>query len=94
NNCAAGLYWEIWWAYIVSRLVGESHKDSLIIGFSMNTRALMELIVLNVGYDLGLLPKNIFTMLVIMAVVSTFMVTPILKALLKNTKGSSQNLQL
>lgn len=54
----------------------------------------MELIVLNVGYDLGLLPKNIFTMLVIMAVVSTFMVTPILKALLKNTKGSSQNLQL
>ena len=69
--------------YLTSRLVGINHKDSLVIGFSMNTRALMELVVLNVGYDLGLLPPQIFTMLVIMAVSSTFMITPILKILLK-----------
>lgn len=72
--------------YLASRFIGETNKNSLIIGFSMNTRALMELIVLNVGFDLGLLPQKIFTMLVIMAVVSTFMITPILKLLLKEKK--------
>ncbi|QXD00104.1 cation:proton antiporter [Klebsiella sp. PL-2018] len=80
--------------YLASRFVGETHKNSLIIGFSTNTRALMELIVLNVGYDLGLLPQKIFTMLVIMAVVSTFMITPILKALLRNKEDSPQAVQL
>ncbi len=45
----------------------------------MNTRALMELIVINVGYDLGVLPKNVFTMLVIMAVVSTVVTAPLLR---------------
>lgn len=79
--------------YLVSRFVGETHKNSLIIGFSMNTRALMELIVLNVGYDLGLLPQKIFTMLVIMAVASTFMITPILKVLLRNKDNSPQAAQ-
>lgn len=69
--------------YLASRLTGEKHNDALIVGFSMNTRALMELIVLNVGYDLGILPQKIFTMLVVMAVSSTFIITPILKYLLK-----------
>ncbi|MFK8258374.1 cation:proton antiporter [Erwinia sp. AnSW2-5] len=80
--------------YLASRFVGETHRNSLIIGFSMNTRALMELIVLNVGYDLGLLPQKIFTMLVIMAVISTFMITPILKVLLRNKDDKSQVVQL
>jgi len=48
----------------------------------MNTRALMELIVLNVGYDLGALPQKVFTMLVIMAVVTTLMTGPLLQILL------------
>jgi Sodium/hydrogen exchanger family. len=48
----------------------------------MNTRALMELIVLNIGYDMGLLPQNVFTMLVIMAVVTTVMSGPLLRLLL------------
>jgi Kef-type K+ transport system membrane component KefB len=50
-----------------------------MIGFMMNTRALMELIVLNVGLDLGVITPKLFTMLVIMAIVSTIITTPALR---------------
>jgi Kef-type K+ transport system membrane component KefB len=63
---------------IAAKFVGQSWKDSLIIGALMNTRGLMELIVLNIGFDLGILPPAIFTMLVIMALVTTFMTGPAL----------------
>jgi len=61
-----------------ARILGESWRDSLSIGVLMNTRGLMELIVLNIGYDMGILPPPIFVMLVIMALVTTFMTTPAL----------------
>lgn len=61
-----------------ARILGETWKDSLSIGILMNTRGLMELIVLNIGYEMGILPPPIFVMLVIMALVTTFMTTPIL----------------
>jgi Kef-type K+ transport system membrane component KefB len=51
-------------------------KDSLTIGALMNTRGLMELIVLNIGYDLGVLSPEIFAMMVIMALFTTFMTGP------------------
>jgi Kef-type K+ transport system membrane component KefB len=70
-------------AYLAARLVGEAHRSALTIGVCMNTRALMELIVLNIGKDLGLLPTDIFSMLVIMALVSTFMATPLIRWLMK-----------
>lgn len=63
---------------ISARLVGESWKDSLTIGTLMNTRGLMELVALNIGYELGVLPPPIFVILVLMALVTTFMTTPIL----------------
>ena len=44
----------------------------------MNTRGLMELIALNIGYDLGVLSPGIFTMLVLMALITTFMTGPLL----------------
>ncbi len=69
-------------AYIACRLLGESRRESLAVGVCMNTRALMELIVLNIGYDLGVLPKQMFSMLVIMAIVSTFMATPLIRWLM------------
>jgi Kef-type K+ transport system membrane component KefB len=50
-----------------------------MIGYMMNTRALMELIVINVGLDLGVISPTVFTMLVIMAIVSTVITTPALK---------------
>ena len=59
-----------------ARMLGESWRDSLSIGILMNTRGLMELIVLNIGYEMGILPPTIFVMLVIMALVTTFMTTP------------------
>lgn len=63
---------------IAAKFVGQSWKDSLTIGALMNTRGLMELIVLNIGYDLGILTPEIFAMMVIMALVTTFMTGPLL----------------
>jgi len=63
---------------LAARFVGQSWKDSLIIGALMNTRGLMELVVLNIGYDLGVLSDEIFAMMVIMALFTTFMTGPIL----------------
>lgn len=63
---------------LAARFVGQSWKDSLTIGALMNTRGLMELVVLNIGYDLGVLTSEIFTMMVIMALVTTFMTGPAL----------------
>lgn len=61
---------------IAARVVGQSWKESLSIGALMNTRGLMELIVLNIGYDLGILSPEIFAMLVLMALVTTFLTGP------------------
>lgn len=63
---------------IAAKFVGQSWKDSLTIGALMNTRGLMELVVLNIGYDLGVLTPEIFAMMVIMALVTTFMTGPAL----------------
>ena len=68
--------------YLASRLAGFPHREATILGSLMNTRALMELIVLNIGFDLGFIPQNVFTMLVIMAVVTTVMTGPLLRVLL------------
>ncbi len=60
------------------RFMGESWKDSLSLGVLMNTRGLVELIVLNIGLDLGALSPTLFAMLVIMALVTTMMASPLL----------------
>jgi len=61
-----------------ARLTGMNWSDSLQLGALMNTRGLMELIVLNMGYDLGILSPRIFTMLVIMALATTMLTGPLL----------------
>ena len=63
---------------LAARFVGQNWKDSLTIGALMNTRGLMELVVLNIGYDLKVLSPEIFTMMVIMALFTTFMTGPTL----------------
>ena len=60
------------------RLTGASLRDALSLGILMNTRGLVELIVLNIGLDLGILSPTLFTMLVIMALVTTMMASPLL----------------
>ena len=57
---------------------GMNWPDSLSLGILMNTRGLVELIVLNIGYDLGILSPRIFSMMVIMAIATTFMTGPLL----------------
>jgi Kef-type K+ transport system membrane component KefB len=66
-------------AYVAARRSGFDHAESAMIGFMMNTRALMELIVINVGFDLGVISQKMFTMLVIMAIFSTVVTTPALR---------------
>jgi Kef-type K+ transport system membrane component KefB len=63
---------------LAAKYVGQTWKDSLTIGALMNTRGLMELVILNIGYDLGVLTPEIFAMMVIMALVTTFMTGPAL----------------
>ncbi|MFB5651001.1 cation:proton antiporter [Leptospira wolffii] len=76
---------------IAARLVGQNWKDSLSIGALMNTRGLMELVVLNIGYDLGILSREIFAMMVLMALVTTFMTGPSLDLLnLKFFSGAKE----
>ncbi|HRD51918.1 MAG TPA: cation:proton antiporter, partial [Flavobacteriales bacterium] len=65
-------------AGIAARITGHDWKESLSIGALMNTRGLMELVVLNIGYDLGVINAELFAILVIMALVSTFMTGPVL----------------
>lgn len=63
---------------LAARWAGIGWRDSAAIGLLMNTRGLMELIVLNIGYDMGILSARIFTMMVLMALVTTFMAGPLL----------------
>lgn len=76
---------------IAAKFVGQSWRDSLTIGALMNTRGLMELVVLNIGLDLKVLSPEVFTMMVIMALVTTFMTGPTLNLInyIFNTKDEN-----
>ena len=63
---------------LAAKFVGQTWSDSFTIGALMNTRGLMELIVLNIGLELKVLTPEVFTMMVIMALVTTFMTGPAL----------------
>src|SRR5260370_24208052 len=73
------------------RWMGESWRESLILGILMNTRGLVELIVLNIGLDLGVLSPALFAMLVIMAVVTTMMASPLLPLLCYRQKSQPEH---
>jgi Kef-type K+ transport system membrane component KefB len=82
--CAvAGMYGGCSWA---ARWNGVSRREASIIGVMMNARGLTELIVINVGYELGILPKSVFFMLVFMAVATTYMTTPVLRRLFRGSE--------
>jgi Kef-type K+ transport system membrane component KefB len=63
---------------LTARWTGMSWEDAFSIGTLMNTRGLMELIVLNIGYDLGILSQKVFAIMVLMALTTTFMTGPLL----------------
>ncbi len=81
---------------VAARLSGMSWRESLQLGALINTRGLMELIALNIGYDLGVLSPTMFTILIIMALVTTLMTGPLLTLfgrLPTAARASAQHLQ-
>ena len=67
--------------FVAARLTGMSSREAAGLGALMNTRGLMQLIVLNVGLDLGVISPTLFTMMVLMALATTIATTPVLRAL-------------
>jgi len=78
---AAAMIGKIGGATLASRWTGQSWRDSLALGVLLNTRGLVELIVLNIGYNVGVFSSALFTMLVIMALITTACTTPFLNLL-------------
>jgi Kef-type K+ transport system membrane component KefB len=66
---------------MAGRATGLSWRDAAALGMLMNTRGLMQLIVLNVGLDLGVISPVLFTMMVLMALATTLATTPVLRRL-------------
>jgi len=78
---AVAVFGKLAGAALAAKASGMNWKDSFGLGVLMNTRGLVELVILNAGLDLGILSPPLFTMMVIMALVTTFMTTPILIAM-------------
>ena len=64
---------------IAARMTGLTWRESGALGILMNTRGLMELVILNIGLELGVISPALFTMMVMMALITTFMTTPVLE---------------
>jgi Kef-type K+ transport system membrane component KefB len=77
---------------LAARITGLSWRDSSALGVLMNTRGLMELIVLNIGLEMNVISPTLFAMLVIMALVTTFSTTPILHLITRGQKPELENL--
>jgi Kef-type K+ transport system membrane component KefB len=71
---------------VAAWLSGFSARESACVGTLMNTRGLVELIVINLGYEMRVIPKSVFCMLVLMALVTTVMTTPMLLRLMRGTE--------
>jgi len=83
---AAAVFGKFGGCGLAARFGGFSWRDATIIGVMMNTRALMELVVINQGFELGVIPPSVFTMLVLMALITTIMTTPILLRIMHGTE--------
>jgi Kef-type K+ transport system membrane component KefB len=66
--------------------VGFSWREASAIGVLMNTRGLMEMVVLNIGLEIGVISRSLFTMIVLMALITTAMTTPLLDRILPRTR--------
>ena len=63
---------------VAARSAGSAWRDAAGLGILMNARGLMELVILNVGLDIGVISPALFSMMVVMALFTTFMTTPML----------------
>lgn len=73
---------------LAARFSGQTWRDSSVLGILMNTRGLMELIVLNIGLDLGVISPTLFAMMVLMALVTTMTTAPVLQLLILRSPTS------
>src|SRR5262249_58046622 len=76
-------------SFAAARLTGLGWRDSAGLGVLMNTRGLMELIVLNIGLDLRVISPALFAMMVLMALATTIATTPILRSLVPTSGEES-----
>jgi Kef-type K+ transport system membrane component KefB len=74
---------------LAARLNGMTWREASLVGIMMNTRGMMELIVLNVGYELGIIPRPVFFIMVMMALVTTYITAPVLSRLIRGTEVES-----
>ncbi|HEX8706135.1 MAG TPA: cation:proton antiporter [Myxococcaceae bacterium] len=79
---------------LAARFTGMRWREASALGLLMNTRGLMELIVLNLGLDLGVISPKLFTMMVIMALVTTFITTPLLRWIYPPAEQARDNVPL
>ena len=77
---------KIFGVYLAGRLNKFSSRDSLAIGVLMNTKGLVELIILNIGLEAKVINETIFTIMVVMALVTTFMTTPLVSWIYPKSK--------
>ena len=66
--------------YLAARVAGEDNRTALGIGALMNSRGLMELIIINIGLQKGIIGPTLFSMMVLMAIVTTMMASPLFEA--------------
>jgi Kef-type K+ transport system membrane component KefB len=77
---------------VAARICGFSGREASAIGILMNTRGLMELIILNIGRDLGVIPQTLFAMMVLMAIITTALTTPVLHWLHPQVESEAEEL--
>jgi Kef-type K+ transport system membrane component KefB len=66
---------------IAARVMGLQWREAIAIGALLNTRGLVELVILNIGYDLSVISQEVFSLMVLMALVTTATTTPVLKVI-------------
>jgi Kef-type K+ transport system membrane component KefB len=90
----AAVFGKMGGAALAARWNGQTWKDAAALGALLNTRGLVELIVLNIAYNVGAFTPTLFTMLVVMALVTTMITTPILNMLgVKNAEKTTENVE-
>jgi len=82
---AAAVLGKLGGSALAARLTGMSGRDSLALGALMNTRGLMELVILTIGFEIGVINRTLFSMMVLMAILTTVMTSPLLSIVLRNT---------
>jgi Kef-type K+ transport system membrane component KefB len=90
----AAVFGKMGGAALAARWNGQTWKDAVALGTLLNTRGLVELIVLNIAYNVGAFTPTLFTMLVVMALVTTMITTPLLDVLgVENLEKPSEKVE-